>query len=135
MHNELDQHKIIEHYLSLIAPTIDNIDGVTKILLVIPESAGDVLLCTSLLSSIKEMYDPCHIYFACYQQYFPILKNNPYIYKTIEYVQIMDNTILMEGVGTWNGLFDIAIMVTAMTQRLTNYVHNGIGKIAFNLKK
>ena len=124
----------IEHYLSLIKTAVDDHPNVTKVLLIVPESAGDIFLCTSLLKSIKQTYEPCHIYFACYSQYFSILKNNPFIYKTIEYLPIMDNTVLMEGIGTWKGLFDVAIVVTALTQKITNYVHNGIGKVQFNLK-
>lgn len=104
-----------------------------RILFIVPESAGDIFLSTSLLRSIKELYDPCDIYFACKKAYFQILDDNPYISKTIEYVSIMDVQTLMEGTGDWPGLFDVSIFVTIATQKVSNYLNNGKSKIAFNL--
>lgn len=105
-----------------------------RLLLVVPESAGDIFLTTSLLRSLKEIYDPIDIYFACKPQFKDILKLNPYITKTIDYCPIMESQIHMEGSGTWRGLFDISIMATILTQRYLNYLNNGIGKIAFNMR-
>lgn len=105
-----------------------------KLLFIVPESAGDILLSTSLLRSLKEGYDPVDIYFACKSQYKDILKYNPYITKVIEYLPVMESQIHMEGTGNWKGLFDISIMVTILTQRHQNYLNNGIGKIMFNLE-
>lgn len=106
----------------------------TKLLFIVPESAGDILLATSLLRSLKEQYTPVDIYFACKLQYHGILKNNPYITKTIEYMPIMEHQIYMEGSGEWSGIFDISIMATILTQRFLNYLNNGCGKIAFDLR-
>jgi hypothetical protein len=119
---------------------IDNIyneinhNNLKKILLIVPESAGDIFLTTSLFRSIYETYNGFEIYLACHSQYKDILKNNPYITKTITYSPIMENQTLMEGVGNWPGLFTISIMVTILTQRYINYYNNGLTKIAFNLK-
>jgi hypothetical protein len=113
---------------------IDN-NNKTKILFCLPESAGDILLSTSLLSSLHDMYDSCDVYYACKEPYMAILEDNPYIYKTIPYMTIMENQILMEGTGDWPGLFDISFMVPIFTQRYLNYLNNGLGKIAFNLRK
>lgn len=105
-----------------------------KLLFIVPESAGDIFLSTSLLRSIKEAYSPVDIYFACHPQYKDILKNNPYITKTLDYLPIMESQLYMEGTGEWSGLFDISIMATILTQRFLNYLNNGIGQVMFDMR-
>jgi ADP-heptose:LPS heptosyltransferase len=105
-----------------------------RLLFIVPESTGDVFLCTSLLPNLKKLYPDYDIYFACYPKYQSILKNNPNITKVIDYNPIMDNQVLMEGTGQWKGLFDISMMVTALTQRMVNYLHNGLTNIMFDLR-
>jgi glycosyltransferase involved in cell wall biosynthesis len=105
-----------------------------RVLLVMPESAGDVFMATSLLPSIKKMYPEYNIYFATKQEYFSILNGNEYIYKTIPYIQQMDNLIWLEGAGDHKGFFEIAFLPHVGTQRVLNYLHNGKDKIEFNIK-
>jgi glycosyltransferase involved in cell wall biosynthesis len=109
-------------------------DDGKRLLLVMPESAGDVFMATSLLPSIKKMYPEYNIYFATKQEYFPILNGNEYIYKTIPYVQQMDNLMWLEGAGDHKGFFEIAFLPHVGTQRVLNYLHNGKDKIEFNIK-
>jgi hypothetical protein len=116
-----------------IISLVDKSDQI-KILFIMPESAGDIFLSTSLLQSLQSLYDNPHIYFACKPQYFDLLKNNPYIHKAIPYSPLMENQIIMEGTGDWQGIFDISIMVPIFTQRHLNYLNNGIGRIAFNVR-
>lgn len=123
-----------QQQLNEIIKFLDN-NAKTKILFILPESAGDIFLSTSLLESLKELYPDSDIYYACKEEFHSILYKNPYIYKTIPYYQIMDNQIAMEGTGDWRGIFDISIMASIFTQRFLNYLNNGKGKIAFNLKK
>lgn len=122
-----------EYQINYIASQIIPSDN-KKLLFIVPESAGDILLSTSLLRSLKELYDPVDIYFACKNQFKDLLKNNPYIAKVIDYQEIMESQIHMEGTGQWPGLFDISIMATIFTQRFLNYLNNGLGKIAFDLR-
>jgi hypothetical protein len=63
------------------------------------------------------------------------LNENPYIHKVIEYKSIMDVQLIMEGVGDWPGLFDVSIFASASTQKFSNWVNNGRGKVAFNLRR
>jgi hypothetical protein len=106
-----------------------------RLLFIVPESAGDVFLSTSLLKDLHETYHDYDIYFACKSEFSTILKNNPYIYKIIDFHPHMTHQVLMEGTGEWPGLFDIAIHVTALTQVHTNYMNNGKTRISLNLKK
>lgn len=119
------------HEISSLVDTKDK----TNILLILPESAGDIFLSTSLLESIRDLYPESYIYYACKKQYLPILKDNPFIYKSIEYYPIMENQIIMEGTQNWPGIFDISIMLSVFTQRYLNYLNNGKTKIAFNIRK
>jgi glycosyltransferase involved in cell wall biosynthesis len=105
-----------------------------RLLLVMPESAGDVFMATSLLPSIKKIYPEYNIYFATKQEYFSILNGNEYIYKTIPYIQQMDNLMWLEGAADHKGFFEIAFLPYVGTQRVLNYLHNGKDKIEFNIK-
>jgi len=105
-----------------------------RLLFVMPQSAGDVFWCTSLLPSIKNTYPEYNIYFATQKQYMEILDGNPYVYKTIEYNPIMDNLLWSEGVGNHNGHFEITFLPYIGTQRILNYLHNGKDKLAFDIK-
>lgn len=99
-----------------------------------PESAGDVFLCTSLLKSLRETYPEYKIFFATKEPYFSILKENEFIDHVIKYSQEMDNVLFMEGVDKHPGYFDICLSPYFPTQRIMSYSHNGQDRIALNLK-
>ena len=119
--------------ISALQSFIDYNDN-NRLLFCVPESAGDIFLSTSLLPSLKDNYPNFDIYFACKSLYKDILKDNPYVYKVIDYLKVMENALLMDGVGEWNGLFDMSLMPTVLTQRYINYHHNGIDVNRFNLR-
>ena len=98
-----------------------------------PESAGDVLLCTSLLRSLRETYPEYKLYFATKPQYKDILKGNAYVDEVIDYDQNMDNLVLMEGIDSHKGYFDICFLPHAATQKFLTYMHNGEDRIAFKI--
>ena len=129
----MDSNQINQQINMLYSQLIQNNNK--KLLLIVPESAGDIFLVTSLLSSLQETYHEYDIYFSCKPQFQDILKNNPYITKVIDYLPIMENQTLMEGTGDWQGLFDISIMVTIHTQRFLNYLNNGQTRISLDLRK
>lgn len=109
-------------------------DNSKKVLFACPESHGDIVLATSLLESLSENYPEHNIYFACNPEYFDILEGHPLIYKIIPYYQVMDACVNMEGNSSWPGLFDLSFMVTILSQRCWNFVHNGKSRIAFDLR-
>lgn len=113
-----------QQQIEQIYKAIDH-NGKPRLLIVLPESAGDILLSTSLLQSLKEdLYPEYDIYYGCNQEFHPILKNNPYIHKTIQYHLIMNNPHAMEGSGSWHGLFDISLELNILTQIHVSYHHN-----------
>lgn len=114
---------------------LDKEDKGRRLLLVMPQSAGDVFWCSSLLPSIKETYPEYNIYFATKKEYMEILEGNQYVYKVIEYNPIMDNLLWSEGASDHQGYFEITFLPYIGTQRMLNYLHNGKDKLAFDIKE
>lgn len=110
---------------------LDDDDKGRRILYVIPQSIGDVLLSTSLFKSIKEQYPDHNLYIATQPQFQEILEGIPYVHKVLNYVPQMDNLLWLEGTGDHEGFFEIAYLPYIGTQRMLNYVHNGKDKIAY----
>jgi len=106
-----------------------------RVLVVIPESAGDIFLITSLFKSIKERYPEWALYVATKSKFKNILDGNPYVNRWIEYIPQMDNLIWLEGNSTHDGYFDVAYLPHIQTQRTLTYLHNGKDKIDFDLYK
>ena len=105
-----------------------------RILIVMPESAGDVFMTTSLLPSIKKNYPDKDLYFATKKEYLPILEGNKYIHKALEYSPQMDNLPLMEGRLNHKGFFEICFLPNVGTQKHLDYLHQGdADKIMFNI--
>jgi len=113
---------------------LDSDDEGKRLLYCMPESIGDVYLSTSLFESIKETYPEYNLYVATKKENFEILDGNPYVHKVIEYVPQMDNLFWLEGIGGHKGYFQIAFLPHIGTQRMIDYVHNGLDKIAFDNK-
>ena len=107
-----------------IEDLLDEDDKGQRIVYVMPESAVDVFLSTSLLKSVKEKYPEYNLYFATKPEYFSIIEGNEYVYKVIPYSASFDNTLFLEGVGENDGYFEIAFTPHITTQRVNNYVHN-----------
>jgi hypothetical protein len=104
-----------------------------RILFVMPESAGDVFISTSLLPSIKKLYPNFNIYFATKAEYLNILEGNPFIHKAIVFSPFMENLLTMEGHGAYEGYFNLAFLPHFGTQKLFDYQHNGADLIELNL--
>tara|TARA_B100000287_G_C20159903_1_gene593733 strand:- start:78 stop:455 length:378 start_codon:yes stop_codon:yes gene_type:complete len=119
--------------LDLIKESIEH--SGKKLLICLPESAGDIFLSTSLLPSFKEHYPDYFIYYACKGEFHSVLKDNPYVDKVIEYCPIMEQPYMIEGHGRWEGLFDLFFFPSLMTQRFFNYVHNGLDVVGIPLRK
>jgi hypothetical protein len=112
---------------------LDKEDEGKRLLISMPQSIGDIYLCTSLLKNIKDTYPNYNIYFATKPEYFDVLDGNPYIHKVIPYSKGLDNLPSMEGQGNHKGFFEVAFLPFIGTQRMLNYMHNGKDKIQFDL--
>jgi hypothetical protein len=114
----------------------DKDENLKRLLLVQPESIGDVFLVTSLFESIRNRYpkNKYKFYVATKPEYRDIIEGNPYIDKWIPYDPIMDNLIILEGGMGNEKICDIVYNPYFATQRLLSYMHNGEDKIELELK-
>lgn len=107
-----------------------------KVLIIQPESIGDIFILTSIFKSIRNRYpeNKYKIYIATKPEYRDLIDGNPFIDKWVPYHQMMDNAILMEGGMGQEGICDIVYHPYFSTQRLLSYMHNGEDKIDLDLK-
>jgi glycosyltransferase involved in cell wall biosynthesis len=114
----------------------DKDENLKRLLLVQPESIGDIFLVTSLFESIRNRYpkDKYKFYVATKPEYKDIIDGNPYVDKWIPYDPIMDNLIILEGGMGNEKICDIVYNPYFGTQRLLSYMHNGEDKIELELK-
>jgi len=108
---------------------LDEDDKGKRMAYIMPESAVDVFLSTSLLKSLKSKYPEYNLYFVTKPQYYHILDGNEYIHKVIPYNPQFDNTTHLEGVASHEGFFEIAFTPYLTTQRTNNYAHNDKDRI------
>lgn len=113
---------------------LDKNDKGKRILFVMPQSAGDVFMSTSLLPSIKKLYPDYNIYFATKQEFLEILDCNPFIHKKLIFNPFMENLLTMEGHAGGEGYFDITFLPHIGTQKVFDYQHNGKDKLEFNTR-
>jgi len=104
-----------------------------RILFCCKESAGDILMCSSLFKSIKNRYPESSLYVATKPEYKDLINGNPYVEKWLEWNPVMENLIWAEGSSKHNGFFDICYLPTIGTQNILNYMHNGMDKIDFEI--
>lgn len=104
-----------------------------RILFYIPESAGDILLCTSLFKSIKERYPEWSLYVATKIEYKDILAGNKYMHRWLEYNQMMDNHLWCVGNFSHKGFFNIAFHPNLGTQKILNYLNGGEDRMGLEL--
>lgn len=109
-----------------IADLFDN-NGKKKLLIAQPESAGDIVIVSSLLENLRKKFprEQWSIYFACKPEFADLVNHNSNIDKVIPYHPSMDSQILMEGHGDEKGIVDVCLNPYFSTQRLLNYTHNG----------
>jgi hypothetical protein len=113
----------------------DEDENLKRVLLIQPESIGDIFLVTALFESLRDRYpsNKYKIYIATKPEYRELIEGNPYIDKWIPYHQIMDSAIIMEGGMGQKGVCDIVYHPYFSTQRLLSYMHNGEDKIDLKL--
>jgi len=97
----------------------------SKILLyTMPMSAGDVFISTAIIDSLKKKFPEHLILFGTDQKYSSILKDNPNIFRTIQFEQWMMNVPFCEGI------FDEVYTPNLAVQLNTsNWVHGGKGRL------
>lgn len=114
-----------------VTDLLDDEGSENRLLIVIPQSAGDILMVNGLIKNIKDVYPDKNIYVSTNMEFVSMLDDNPYIHKIIPYSERFENTFFLEGRGEEKGFFEIAFLPHTTTQKTGNYVHNGKDKIKF----
>jgi glycosyltransferase involved in cell wall biosynthesis len=105
-----------------------------RIGVILPRSAGDVLIANSLMENLQELYPDKKIFFSTNREFFDLINDNPFVYKVIPYSESFESLYLLEGQNNHEGLFDIAFLPHCMTQNTYSYTHNGKDKNQFKLQ-
>lgn len=105
-----------------------------RLAIVMPDSAGDVLMINSLIHNVKKLYPDKKIYIFTKPKYFHMIDDNPDVEKVLPYQPQIDNCYILEGKGDSKGYFDIAFFPHYTTQKTYSYTHNGKDKTQFKLR-
>ena len=120
------------------ALTLDDLLGdegrENRLAIVIPDSAGDVLMINSLIHNVNRLYPDKKIYVFTKPQYFHMIDDNPDLEKVLPYQPQIDNCYVLDGRGGYLAHFDIAFLPHATTQKTYSYTHNGKDKTQFKLR-
>ncbi len=106
-----------------------------RIAIVMPESAGDLLMINSLLTNFKNLYPEYNIYLITKPEFYPMVDDHPSIHRLIPYQPEFESLLLLEGQGDHNGYFDMAFLPFVGSQRFLNYMHNGIDRDGLGVKE
>jgi len=104
-----------------------------RIAIVLPESAGDILMLNSLMKNLKSLYPDKNIYVFTKPEYYQMIEDNPSVHKILPYQPTLENLLYLEGRGDHEGYFEMAFLPNIGTQRHLNYLHNGKDKTQFEL--
>jgi len=113
---------------------LDNEGVENRIAVIMPESAGDVLILNSLMDNLKNLYPEKNIYVFTKPQFYQMIEDNPSVHKLLPYSNQVENLLFLEGKGDHQGYFEMAFLPNIGTQRHLNYLHNGKDKTQFELR-
>ena len=105
-----------------------------RIAVILPESAGDLLILNSLMENLKSLYPDKNIYVFTKPEYYQMIEDNPSVHKLLPYQPDIENLLYLEGRGDHEGYFELAFLPNIGTQRHLNYLHNGKDKTQFELR-
>ena len=128
-----EENKPVENSINL-EDVLDDEGVENRIAVVLPESAGDVLILNSLMENLKNLYPDKNIYIFTKPQFYQMIEDNPNVHKMLPYQPTVENLLMLEGRGDHQGYFDMAFIPNIGTQRHLNYLHNGKDKTQFELR-
>tara|TARA_R100000353_G_scaffold121670_2_gene86523 strand:- start:9575 stop:11281 length:1707 start_codon:yes stop_codon:yes gene_type:complete len=113
---------------------LDNEGVENRIAVIMPESAGDVLILNCLMNNLKNLYPEKNIYVFTKPQFYQMIEDNPSVHKLLPYSNQVENLLFLEGRADHQGYFEMAFLPNIGTQRHLNYLHNGKDKTQFELR-
>ena len=102
-----------------------------KIAFVQPNGVEEIIIATSLVTSIKKSYPDYDIYFFTRNEYFDLINSHPDVKKVLNYFNKMDDPLFFEGKGANNKYFDIVFAPYLSINN--NYFRNAEDIIQYNI--
>ncbi len=94
-------------FLSEMLDSLKENKNSKKIAFIQPEGAEEIIIATSLITSIKNLYPEYDIYFFTKSDYFDLVNSHPHIKKVLNYFNKMNDPLFFEGRGSNDKYFDI----------------------------
>jgi hypothetical protein len=116
-----------------LADILGEEDKDRRIAIIIPESAGDVLMINGLMEGLKNLYPDDNIYVFTKPEFFCMIDDNPFVHRVLPFRNGLDNLLYLEGIGNHEGFFRMAFLPHVGSQKYLNYLHNGQDINAFNI--
>jgi ribosomal protein L37AE/L43A/CRISPR/Cas system CSM-associated protein Csm2 small subunit len=118
-------------FLSEMLDSLNENENKKKIAFVQPEGAEEVIIATSLVTSIKKLYPEHDIYFFTKSDYFDLVNSHPDIKKVLNYFNKMDDPLFFEGKGGNTKYFDIVYAPYLSINN--NYFRNAEDILQYNI--
>jgi glycosyltransferase involved in cell wall biosynthesis len=118
-------------FLNEMLESLKENNNCKKIAFVQPEGAEEIIIATSLVSSIKKLYPEHDIYFFTKSEYFDIINSHPDVKKVLNYFDKMNDPLFFEGKGSGTKYFDIVYAPHLSINN--NYFRNGEDKLQYNV--
>ena len=102
-----------------------------RIAFIQPEAEEQIIICSSLLPSIKKQYPEYKIYFFTNSKHFDLINSNPNIDQVMHYSKSMSDPLTLEGRGSGKKYFDLVFAPHLGIRN--NYYRNGLDNIAYDI--
>ena len=122
-----NQNSFLDEMLSSLKENKDS----KKIAFIQPNGVEEIIIATSLVTSIKKTYPDYHIYFFTRNEYFDLINSHPDVKKVLNYFNKMDDPLFFEGKGANNKYFDIVFAPYLSINN--NYFRNAEDIIQYNI--
>lgn len=122
-----NQNSFLDEMLSSLKENKDS----KKIAFVQPNGVEEIIIATSLVTSIKKSYPDYDIYFFTRNEYFDLINSHPDVKKVLNYFNKMDDPLFFEGKGSNNKYFDIVFAPYLSINN--NYFRNAEDIIQYNI--
>ena len=122
-----NQNSFLDEMLSSLKENKDS----KKIAFIQPSGVEEIIIATSLVTSIKKIYPNYDIYFFTRNEYFDLINSHPDVKKVLNYFNKMDDPLFFEGKGANNKYFDIVFAPYLSINN--NYFRNAEDIIQYNI--
>ena len=122
-----NQNSFLDEMLSSLKENKDS----KKIAFIQPNGVEEIIIATSLVTSIKKIYPDYDIYFFTRNEYFDLINSHPDVKKVLNYFNKMDDPLFFEGKGANNKYFDIVFAPYLSINN--NYFRNAEDIIQYNI--